>query len=145
MKQFYLCGLYQYQLTIVGTKMVWSPLIATWWAYRLLQTVTSWFAGLRQKYNCPFTKYCCSVLRVWNVAHKWTSQRNPQQHKGPPDKQKGQMGWIKGFKRHFIEKSISNDLKGPKRTLGTLFICIIIHGLDLGPYARKKNSILILE
>ena len=37
MKQFYSCGLYQYQLTIVGTdsqpKMVWSPLIATWQVY----------------------------------------------------------------------------------------------------------------
>ena len=43
MKQFYPCGLYQYQLTIVGTcdlqlKMVWSPLIATWWGYHLLQS-----------------------------------------------------------------------------------------------------------
>ena len=55
MKQFYPCGLYQYQLTIVGThlqpKMVWSPLIATWRVYRLLQAVTSRFAALRQKYN----------------------------------------------------------------------------------------------
>ena len=60
---FYHCGLYQYQLTIVGThlqtdnwfltpsqlrrsyrvqpRMVWSPLIATWRVYRLLQAVTS--------------------------------------------------------------------------------------------------------
>ena len=44
MKQLYPCGLYQYQLSIVGThsqpKMVWSPLIATWWVYHLLQAVT---------------------------------------------------------------------------------------------------------
>ena len=41
MKQFYPCGLYQYQLTLVGThlqpKMVWSPCIATWRVYRLLR------------------------------------------------------------------------------------------------------------
>ena len=66
-KQFYPCGLYQYQLTIVGThlqpKIVWSPLIATWWVYRLLhQAVTSRFAALRQRYNCSFVKYCCSAL-----------------------------------------------------------------------------------
>ena len=30
------------------------------------------------------------------------------------------MGWIKGLKSPFIEKSISKGLKGPKRTLGTL-------------------------
>ena len=35
--------------------------------YRLLhnQAVTSRFAS-------PFTKYCCSALQLWNVAHKWT-------------------------------------------------------------------------
>ena len=69
----------QYQLTIVGThlwqKMVWSPSIATWRVYHLLQTVTSRFAALWQKYittkyYCPFTKYCCLVLRLRNVAHK---------------------------------------------------------------------------
>ena len=66
MKQFYPCGLNQYQLTIVAThlqpKMVWSPLIATWWVYHLLQAVTSQFAALRQKYNCQFTKDCCLEL-----------------------------------------------------------------------------------
>ena len=61
MKQFCPCGLYQYQLTIVGTRdlqpqMVWSPSIVTWWVYRLLQAVTSRFAALQQKYNCPFAK-----------------------------------------------------------------------------------------
>ena len=69
---------YQYQLTIVGThlqpKMAWSPLIATWPVYRLLQAVT--FAALRQEYNCPFAKYCCLALRLWNVAHKWTLNNN---------------------------------------------------------------------
>ena len=44
-KQLHLCGLYQYQLMTVSTrdlqlKMVWAPLIATWWVYRLLQAVT---------------------------------------------------------------------------------------------------------
>ena len=43
MKQFYPCGLYQYQLTIVGTRdlqlnMVWFPLIAIWRVHRLLQS-----------------------------------------------------------------------------------------------------------
>ena len=43
MKQFYHCGLYQLTI-IVGThlqpEMVWSPLIATWRVYHLLQAVT---------------------------------------------------------------------------------------------------------
>ena len=56
-KHFCPCGLYQ--LTIVGThdlqpKMVWSPLIATWRVYHLLQAVTLRFTALQQKYNCQF-------------------------------------------------------------------------------------------
>ena len=58
MKQFYPCGLYQYQLTIMATqlqpKMVWSPLIAPWRVYRLHQVVTLQFTAPWQKYNCPF-------------------------------------------------------------------------------------------
>ena len=34
------------------------------------------------------------------------------------------MGSIKGLKRTFIDKSISKDLKGPKRTRGTLVIVV---------------------
>ena len=62
MKQFYPCGLHQYQLMIVGTRdlqpqngMV-SPLIATWLVYRLLQAVTLRSAALQQKYNCHIHK-----------------------------------------------------------------------------------------
>ena len=75
MKQFYLCGLYQYQLTIVGThsqpKMALSPLIATWRVYRLLQAVTSRFAGTAEKIQLPVHKMlllgaptlkCCSRM-----------------------------------------------------------------------------------
>ena len=44
LKRVYHCGLYQYQLTTVGThlqpKMVLSPLITTWRVYRLLEAVT---------------------------------------------------------------------------------------------------------
>ena len=81
MKQFYHCGLYQYQLTIVCTHLqpkqgvVWSPLIATWRLQHQSsagQAVTSRFTALRQKYNRPFAKYCCSAFRLWNVAHKCT-------------------------------------------------------------------------
>ena len=49
-------------------KMVWFPLIVTWWVYHLLQAVTLRFVALWQKYNCPFAKYCCSALWLWNVA-----------------------------------------------------------------------------
>ena len=70
MNELYPSGLYhyQYQLTIVDThlqpQMVWSSLIATWRVYHLLQAVTSRFMALQQNYNCPFTKYCCSVIRL---------------------------------------------------------------------------------
>ena len=94
MTQFYPCGLYQYQLTIVGTdlqpKMVWSPLIATGRVYRLLQAVTSRFAALRQKYNCQSQN---TVARCSNFEMLLTDglYRNSQQWKGPPDKQTGPM------------------------------------------------------
>ena len=42
--------------THLQPKMVWSPLTATWRVCRLLQAVTSQFAALQQKYNCPFAK-----------------------------------------------------------------------------------------
>ena len=40
--------------------MVWSPLIATRRVYRLLLAITSRFAALHQKYNCPFAKVLLS-------------------------------------------------------------------------------------
>ena len=70
-------------------KAVWSP-IETWWVYRLLQPVTSWFTALRQNYNCLSAKYCCLALWLWNVAHKWslkdltTMERAPWQAKRTP-------------------------------------------------------------
>ena len=76
MKQFYLCGLYQYQLTIVGThlqpEMVWSPLIATRQVYRLLQAVIIiMIRGTGAKIQLPIHKIlllgaptlkCCSQM-----------------------------------------------------------------------------------
>ena len=75
MKQFYPCGLYQYQQTIVGThlqpKMVRSPLIATWWVYHLIQsshiTIRSTVAKVQQPIRkilllgAPTLK-CCSQM-----------------------------------------------------------------------------------
>ena len=72
MKQFYPYGLHRYQVTIVGThlqpKMAWSPLIATWRVYRLLQAVTSRFAAKVQLpvrkivFLCALTLKCCSQM-----------------------------------------------------------------------------------
>ena len=107
--------------------------------YRLLQAVTSQFAALQQKYNCPFTKKdCCSELRLWNVGHKWAVKDLTTMETTSWQTERTHMGWSKGLNRPFIEKkekkkkrkkrgfllknqSISTDLKGPERTLGAWF------------------------
>ena len=133
MKQFYPCGLYQYQLTIVGTrdlqpKMVWSPLIATWRVYHLLQAVTSRFAALRQKYRLPSRK----IMLLGALTLKFCSQKD---FKGPHNNGKDLLtnrkdpwaeskdlnlkGWF--FFNYWKINFQRLKLKGPKRTLGTLY------------------------
>ena len=61
-KQFYPCGLRQYQLMIVGThlqpKMIWSPLITKWRVCRLFQSPSSHIVicGTAAKIQLPVRK-----------------------------------------------------------------------------------------
>ena len=89
-----------------------SPLIATWRVHCLLQAVTSRFAA--KNIQLPVRKILLLSHQDFKTLLTNGLERNSQQWKGPPDKQKAPMGWTKELKRTFIEKSISKDLKGPK-------------------------------
>ena len=90
-------------------------LIATWRVYRLLQAVTSRFAALGQKYNCPFAKYCCSVLRIWNVAHKWTLKELTTMERTSWQTERTHGAESKDLKVLLLKMFFSKGLKGPRR------------------------------
>ena len=98
-------------------KMVWSPLIATWRVHHLLQTVTPQFTALRQKCNCPFAKYCCSALWLWNVAHKWTLKELTTMELRTSWQSERTHGLNQRNSKAFYW---NYNFQGPKRTLGTL-------------------------
>ena len=122
MKQFYHCGLYhyQYQRMIVGThlqlKMVWSPLIATWRVYRLLQAITSRFTALQQ-----ISSAHSKILSLGDPTLKCCFRGTHNSGKDLLTNRKDPWAELKDLKGLFIENSISKDLKGPKSTMGTLF------------------------